>query len=44
MLTYKKDDFDESIEDIMESVNKIISKNQKKSEEQEENDDQLEKK
>ena len=26
MLTYKKDDFDESLEDIMESVNKIINK------------------
>ena len=26
MLTYNKDDFDESLEDIMESVNSILKK------------------
>ena len=26
MLTYSKDDFDESLEDIMESVNSILNK------------------
>ncbi len=41
MLTYYKDDFDESLEDIMKSVEEIISQNTEK----EENcDDELEKK
>lgn len=26
MLTYSKDDFDESLEDIMQSVNEILNK------------------
>lgn len=39
MLTYKKDDFDESLEDIMESVNKIISENQEKKEEETEQEE-----
>ena len=30
MLTYKKDDFDESLEDIMKTVNEIINQNQEK--------------
>ena len=37
MLTYKKDDFDESLEDIMKSVDEIINKSmeEKKQEEEE---------
>ena len=34
MLTYKKDDFDESLEDIMETVNKIINQNKEKDDEE----------
>ena len=33
MLTYSKDDFDESLEDIIKSANEIINKNQEKEEE-----------
>ena len=36
MLTYKKDDFDESIDDIMKSVEKIINKNTKNDEDKNE--------
>ena len=38
MLTYKKDDFDESLEDIMKTVDEIINQNNEKE------DDELEKK
>ena len=34
MLTYSKDDFDESLEDIIKSANEIINKNQEKEEEE----------
>ena len=46
MLTYKKDDFDENLEDIMKSVNEIITKNQKNDEEEntEKEEQKLEKK
>ncbi len=37
MLTYKKDDFDESLEDIMKTVDEIINQNN------ENEDDELEK-
>ena len=40
MLTYKKDDFDESIEDIMKTVDEIINKNNKN---KEKDDEELEK-
>ena len=39
MLTYKKDDFDESLEDIMDSINGIISENQEKKEEETEQEE-----
>ena len=42
MLTYKKDDFDESLEDIMKTAEKIINGNQE--EEQDEEEGKLEKK
>ena len=34
MLTYKKDDFDESLEDIMKTVDKIINQNEEKDDEE----------
>ena len=34
MLTYKKDDFDESLEDIMKTVNEIINQNKEKDDEE----------
>ena len=30
MLTVKKDDFDENIDDIMKSINKMLENNEKK--------------
>ena len=42
MLTYKKDDFDESLEDIMNTVNKIINQNEKNDDEKKD-DEELEK-
>ena len=42
MLTYKKDDFDESLEDIMKTVNKIINQNEKNVDEKKD-DEELEK-
>ena len=38
MLTYKKDDFDESLEDIMKSVQKIITQNTEKDKDKDEKD------
>lgn len=43
MLTYKKDDFDESLEDIMKTAEKIINGNQDE-EEQDKEEGKLEKK
>ena len=43
MLTYKKDDFDESLEDIMKTAEKIINGNQNE-EEQGKEEGKLEKK
>lgn len=43
MLTYKKDDFDESLEDIMKTAEKIINGNQNE-EEQDKEKGKLEKK
>ena len=43
MLTYKKDDFDESLDDIMKTAEKIISGNQNE-EEQDQEKGKLEKK
>ena len=42
MLTYKKDDFDESLEDIMKTVNKIINQNEENDNEKKD-DEELEK-
>lgn len=39
MLTYSKDDFDESLEDIMKSVNSILNKTGKGYETIEEDDE-----
>ena len=39
MLTYSKDDFDESLEDIMQSVNEILNKTGKGYETKEEKDE-----
>ena len=39
MLTYKKDDFDESLEDIMASVDKIINANKEEDTEENENEE-----
>ena len=44
MLTYNKDDFDESLEDIMESVNSILNKKGKGYETVEDNEEEKEKK
>ena len=38
MLTYKKDDFDESLEDIMKSVQKIITQDTEKDKDEGEKD------
>ena len=44
MLTFNKDDFDGTLEDIMESVNKILNKNGEEYETvEEENDKKKEK-
>ena len=44
MLTYSKDDFDESLEDIMKSVNSILNKTGKGYETTEEDEDKEENK
>lgn len=40
MLEIKRDDFDESLEDIMESINGILNKTGKGYETKEDNDDE----
>lgn len=40
MLEVKRDDFDESLEDIMESINGILNKTGKGYETKEDNDDE----
>ena len=39
MLTYKKDDFDESLEDIMKSVDEIINKSMEEKKQEEEKEE-----
>lgn len=43
MLTYKKDDFDESLEDIMKSVQNIIAQNTEENKEDDKNKDDKDK-
>ena len=41
MLTYKKDDFDESLEDIMQFANDLINKNDKDEKKSKKNNDEF---